>query len=146
MENEKRGALALENDRLTVTSVSKVISSGDKSIVLMQNKETLTITGEGLSVTEINLDSGRLSATGRVKEIRFRKRSRRRDLSKRFSNDALDNFRKFYLSFDDSLRNDVGRALRLSLRIATRREEEVFRVLIRRYFCGGNARNAVFRA
>ena len=71
MENEKRGALALENDRLTVTSVSKVISSGDKSIVLMQNKETLTITGEGLSVTEINLDSGRLSATGRVKEIRF---------------------------------------------------------------------------
>lgn len=56
MENEKRGALALENDRLTVTSVSKVISSGDKSIVLMQNKETLTITGEGLSVTEINLD------------------------------------------------------------------------------------------
>ena len=67
MENEKRGALALENDRLTVTSVSKVISS----IVLMQNKETLTITGEGLSVTEINLDSGRLSATGRVKEIRF---------------------------------------------------------------------------
>lgn len=71
MENEKRGALALENDRLTVTSVSKVISSGDKSIVLMQNKETLTITGEGLSVTEINLDSGRLSATGRVKEIKF---------------------------------------------------------------------------
>lgn len=37
----------------------------------MQNKETLTITGEGLSVTEINLESGRLSATGRVKEIRF---------------------------------------------------------------------------
>ena len=71
MENEKRGALALENDNLAVTSVSKVISSGDKSIVLMQNKETLTITGEGLSVTEINLDSGRLSATGRVKEIRF---------------------------------------------------------------------------
>ena len=71
MENEKRGALALENDRLTVTSVSKVISSGGKSIVLMQNKGTVTSTGEGLAVTEINLDSGRLSATGRVKEIRF---------------------------------------------------------------------------
>lgn len=71
MENEKRGALALENDKLTVTSVTKVISSGDKSIVLLQNKETLTISGDGLSVTEINLDSGRLSATGRVKEIRF---------------------------------------------------------------------------
>ena len=27
-----------------------------------------------------------------------------------------------------------------------RSEEKVFRVLIRRYFCGGNARNAVFRA
>lgn len=71
MENEKRGALALENDRLTVTSVTKVITSCDKSIVLVQNKETLTITGDGLSVTEINLESGRLSATGRVKEIKF---------------------------------------------------------------------------
>lgn len=146
MENEKRGALALENDRLTVTSVSKVISSGDKSIVLMQNKESLTITGEGLSVTEINLDSGRLSATGRVKEIRFSETLTKAGLIKRFSNDALDNFRKFYLPFDDSLRNDVGRALRLSSRIAPRREEEVFRVLIRRYFCGGNAYNTLFRA
>lgn len=146
MENEKRGALALENDRLTVTSVSKVISSGDKSIVLMQNKETLTITGEGLSVTEINLDSGRLSATGRVKEIRFSETLTKAGLIKRFSNDALDNFRKFYLSFDDSLRNDVGRALRLSSRFAPRREEKVFRVLIRRYICGGNANNSLFRA
>lgn len=146
MENEKRGALALENDRLTVTSVSKVISSGDKSIVLMQNKETLTITGEGLSVTEINLDSGRLSATGRVKEIRFSETLTKAGLIKRFSNDALDNFRKFYLSFDDSLRNDVGRALRPASRIAESREKEVFRVLFRRYFYGGNARNAVFRA
>ncbi len=71
MENEKRGALALENDRLTVTAVTKVITSCDKSIVLVQNKETLTITGDGLSVTEINLESGRLSATGKVKEIKF---------------------------------------------------------------------------
>ncbi len=71
MENEKRGALALENDRLTVTAVTKVITSCDKSIVLVQNKETLTIMGDGLSVTEINLESGRLSATGKVKEIKF---------------------------------------------------------------------------
>lgn len=70
MENEKRSARARKRppDRYVRFKSDFV---GRQVDCIDANKETLTITGEGLSVTEINLDSGRLSATGRVKEIRF---------------------------------------------------------------------------
>ena len=71
MENAKRGGLTLENDKLTMTAVSKIISNNEKSINLVQGGENVSITGDGLSISELNVESGRLSATGRVKEIRF---------------------------------------------------------------------------
>ena len=71
MENAKRGGLTLENDKLTMTAVSKIISNNEKSINLVQGGENVSITGDGLSISELNVESGTLSAKGRVKEIRF---------------------------------------------------------------------------
>ena len=56
MENAKRGGLTLENDKLTMTAVSKIISNNEKSINLVQGGENVSITGDGLSISELNVE------------------------------------------------------------------------------------------
>ena len=71
MEEIKKGARAhnfmLENrERLSLTGVDKVENFDDQSVVLQTPIGALTIRGENLHISNLNVDSGDLSVSGKI--------------------------------------------------------------------------------
>lgn len=84
MEKIRRaGSVMLEDGKITVTAVSKIIQNNSRLISVLQGENTLTVTGDDFNVTEINLETGRLAATGTVKELKFSSSHEKQDFLKK---------------------------------------------------------------
>lgn len=67
--------LTLENRaRAVLTGVSEVDLFSEQTIVAATSGGTITVTGQGLHVESLNLEDGRLVATGKVDSIVYDER------------------------------------------------------------------------
>lgn len=58
-----------ERERLVVTGVEEVLSFDEERVVMKTAQGELIVTGEGLHIGRLSLDSGELDVTGRVSEL-----------------------------------------------------------------------------
>ncbi len=76
--------LTLENRaRAILTGVSDVELFSEQTIVAATSGGTITVTGQGLHVESLNLEDGRLVATGRVDSIAYDERPAKKGALKR---------------------------------------------------------------
>ncbi|MBQ9265083.1 MAG: sporulation protein [Clostridia bacterium] len=70
------------NDRrqAALTGVSEVIAFDDNQVMLATAQGDIALTGEGLHVTKLMLESGQLTVEGRIDSIFYSQRKRRRGL------------------------------------------------------------------
>lgn len=65
-------SLLLENKEiLNVTGVEGVDNFNDEVVVLLTNKGKLTIKGENLNISKLNVDEGKLMVKGEINSIVF---------------------------------------------------------------------------
>lgn len=72
--NGERTSHKIELDHLrsaTVTGVKDVPTFTDKTIIVKLDGETLTLQGEGLSVKNLDLDSGKLHVLGKINTLKY---------------------------------------------------------------------------
>lgn len=60
-----------ERERLTVTGVEEVLSFDEERIVMRTVLGELTVTGSGLHVGKLSLDTGELAVEGKVNDLSF---------------------------------------------------------------------------
>ena len=56
---------------LSISGITKVISSTEKIISVIINGKVVTVEGENLTVTELNVQTGNLTANGKVNSIKY---------------------------------------------------------------------------
>ena len=61
----------LNQNDICVSGISKVLSSTEKMISVVLDGKVMTIEGENLSVSELNVETGNLSASGKVFSVKF---------------------------------------------------------------------------
>jgi len=71
MALEKHGLELVERSKLVVTGVTHVDNYDDKEILLQTQLGTLLIRGEGLNISELNLESGKLSVNGTFNQLSY---------------------------------------------------------------------------
>lgn len=72
MEEKNVQSLLLENKEvLNVTGVENVDNFNDETVVLITNKGKLTIKGEKLNISKLNVDEGRLVVKGTINSMVF---------------------------------------------------------------------------
>lgn len=70
MEERVNQILTLENrQRLSLTGVSKVDNFNEEVVVLITNKGNLTIKGQKLSISKLNVDEGKLVVNGCINSL-----------------------------------------------------------------------------
>lgn len=60
-----------DRERMTVTGVEQVESFNDNTIILTTVKGGMTIKGEGLNISKLNLDEGSVKIDGKVNGITY---------------------------------------------------------------------------
>lgn len=77
--------LHLDNKtKLTLTDVSSVDSFDETSIFVNLKEEGLFIYGENLHVDALDLDEGRLVATGQINSLEYTKKREKKNLWEKF--------------------------------------------------------------
>lgn len=72
MDEKNVQSLLLENKEvLNVTGVENVDNFNDETVVLLTNKGKLTIKGEKLNISKLNVDEGRLIVKGIINSLVF---------------------------------------------------------------------------
>jgi sporulation protein YabP len=72
MDEKVVQSLLLENkELLNVTGVENVDNFNDETVVLLTNKGKLTIKGEKLNISKLNVDEGRLIVKGVINSLVF---------------------------------------------------------------------------
>ncbi|MDF2948823.1 MAG: yabP [Sedimentibacter sp.] len=72
MDEKNVQSLLLENKEvLNVTGVENVDNFNDGTVVLLTNKGKLTIKGEKLNISKLNVDEGRLIVKGVINSLVF---------------------------------------------------------------------------
>ncbi len=84
-ENVKPHSLSYQKGRIAVTGVKEVKSSDDKCIVLALDKQTLTLKGYGLVITDLLLSGGNFGATGTLTSLSYTGRADNTSLLKRLA-------------------------------------------------------------
>ncbi len=85
-EQEARAAgkshtLNLENrQRAELTGVSEVLGFDEGQVILMTENGEIALTGEGLHVTRLMLEDGKLAVEGKIDSVFYTQPSRRRGL------------------------------------------------------------------
>ena len=75
----KPHALTLDNrQRAALTGVSEVLAFDEGQVVLMTEAGEVTLAGEGLHVTRLNLEEGQMAVEGKIDSIAYPPRSPRR--------------------------------------------------------------------
>ena len=70
--NNKTSELRLVNrNKLSLTSVEKILGTSDNRITAIVAGDTICIIGNNLKVLKIDTDTGNFEAEGQVNEIRF---------------------------------------------------------------------------
>lgn len=65
------GSVIIDGGKVTLSGVTRVLHNNNKTIAVKQGDRTLTLTGDDFNVTELNVESGRLTASGNVRELKY---------------------------------------------------------------------------
>ena len=60
-----------DREKMTVTGVEQVESFNDNTIVLTTVKGGMTIKGEGLNISKLNLDDGSVKIEGKINGVNY---------------------------------------------------------------------------
>lgn len=72
MDEKAVQSLLLENKEiLNVTGVESVANFNDEAVVLLTNKGKLTIKGQKLNISKLNVDEGKLVVRGLINSMAF---------------------------------------------------------------------------
>lgn len=72
MDEKKVQSLLLENrEVLNVSGVENVDNFNDETVVLITNKGKLTIKGQKLNISKLNVDEGKLIVKGEINGLLF---------------------------------------------------------------------------
>ena len=71
-----------QND-LTINGISKVLSITEKHISVIINGKTVAVEGENLSVSELNIETGILVASGKILSIKYTTEKQKENIFKR---------------------------------------------------------------
>lgn len=71
MDTKKIHSLHIEETKLSIGGIEKVLSSNDKLIAVKLPSKMLTIDGTDFNIDKLDLEEGKLIATGHIKEIRY---------------------------------------------------------------------------
>lgn len=83
-EKTKQNKIVLTNQNsLVITGVSKVLTSTEGEICVVINGQNLSITGEKLSVTKLDVESEILEAEGNVFSMKFAGHKHKENIFKR---------------------------------------------------------------
>ncbi|MCR4885940.1 MAG: sporulation protein YabP [Clostridiales bacterium] len=75
----KPHALTLDNrQRAVLTGVSEVLAFDEGQVILMTEAGEVTLAGEGLHVTRLNLEEGQMAVEGKIDSIAYPPRGARR--------------------------------------------------------------------
>lgn len=70
MDEKNNQSLTLENrERLNLTGVEKVDNFNDEIVVLITSKGKLTVKGNKLSISKLNVDEGKLTINGSINSL-----------------------------------------------------------------------------
>ena len=77
---KKQSKIVLTNgENIVVTGISKILSSTENMISVVINGQTLEISGNKLSTTKLDVDSGILEATGEFLGMKFAGKPRQKE-------------------------------------------------------------------
>ena len=80
MEEKATQILSLENrSKLSVSGVDRVENFNDEIVVLATNKGKLTIKGNGLSISKLNVEEGKLTVNGSMNSFAYSENSSKKD-------------------------------------------------------------------
>ena len=83
-EKTRQSKIVLTNQNsLVITGISKVLTSTDGEICVVINGQNFSITGEKLSVTKLDVESGILEADGLVFGMKFAGHKKKENIFKR---------------------------------------------------------------
>lgn len=71
------------NNYLTITGATKVVSSTQSQAVVEQGSETIIINGSELEVKKLDLDGKEVSIAGRISNLKFTSKAEKVPLMKR---------------------------------------------------------------
>ena len=71
------------NNYLTITGSTKVVSSTQSQAVVEQGSETIIISGSELEVKKLDLDGKEVSIAGRISNLKFTSKAEKVPLMKR---------------------------------------------------------------
>ena len=69
----KSKILITNQNALSLCGITKVIASTESEICVMIGSQTLSVFGEKLTTTKMDIESGILEATGLVTEMKFKR-------------------------------------------------------------------------
>lgn len=80
MDDKVIQSLLLENKEiLNVTGVEVVDNFNDESVILLTNKGKLTIKGQKLNISKLNVDEGKLVVKGDINVLMFSENDSKRE-------------------------------------------------------------------
>ena len=72
-KTKQKQVLTLEDRKnLSITDVTEVVSSDESTVKLCTTYGKLLITGTGLTINQINVETGEFSLSGEVKKIEYK--------------------------------------------------------------------------
>lgn len=83
-EIQKQSKIVVCNQSdISISGISKVISSTEKLISVVINEKVVAIEGENLTVSELNVETGVLMASGKIVSIKYTTEKQKDSLIKR---------------------------------------------------------------
>ena len=80
MEDKIIQTLTLENrERLGITGVEKVDSFNNECVILATNKGKITIKGNNLTISKLNVEEGKLTVNGLINSLVYSENSTEKD-------------------------------------------------------------------
>lgn len=80
MDDKIIQSLLLENkEKLNVTGVDNVDNFNDETVVLLTNKGKLTIKGQKLTISKLNVEEGKLMVNGMINSLIFSEKDAQRE-------------------------------------------------------------------
>lgn len=83
-QTQKSSKIVICNQQnISISGVSKVLSQTDKNVSAILSGKTLVIEGENLSVSQLNVESGVLNVDGKIFCVKFLGEKKKENLFKR---------------------------------------------------------------
>jgi hypothetical protein len=82
-QTKKQHSLLVEDNKIQILGIISIKQSDEKVLSVKLTDRTLTITGDGLNITKLDLEEGKLCADGKTQTTKYSNGGLREPLLKR---------------------------------------------------------------